>query len=211
MGVIPIKFKDEWAKITTSFGTFISYNEPRFNEMYYRLTYQKDIISRLLTGSYDVFVDVGSYIGYFALIEAMFAKKTIAYEANPILYGILLNNCKFHSNVECKYSYVGKRGDIPKIPTNPFQMVDVRAPHEYNIPVVTLDDELLKYKGKKMFIKMDIEGGEKNALLGATELLKCDNIDWQVDIHYHTNTEQEIFDFFPNKLRRGHHFLCHKE
>lgn len=165
----------------------------------------------LLRGEYEIFVDLGAYIGYFSIIASKYCKKVIAYEAAPLFYGLLLHNTKFKDNVECKYAFVGNEDSIPKINKTIFRMADVRCVEEYNIPVVTLDNELLKYKDKKMLIKMDIEGGEKNALLGAKELLKYDNIHWHVDIHPYATTEKEIFGFFKNRKRNGHAFLCHKE
>lgn len=200
-----IKWSRDWERITTSLGTFVTYNHREMNELYNTLRYQKDILHLLTYGNYNMFIDVGAFVGYFSVIAANKCKKVIAYEAHPFYFGLLQYNTKFQFNVDCRYAYIGNENSIPTV-GDEFDMVEVFDKNKYNIPVVTLDEELAQFKEENILIKMDIEGGEMNALLGATELLKHDNIHWHIDIHYHSWTEEDIFKFFEGRERIGHIF-----
>jgi len=186
----------ELAFITNKYGKFLSYNMPRLNEAYECLSYQYPIKNIIENGDYEVFIDVGAYVGYFSIMASHFCKEVIAYEAQPLFYGFLLNNTRTLSNIECKYNWVSNKGDIPKM-AHPFLLANVHSGTEYNVKVVTLDDELLHLKDKKVLIKMDIEGNELKALKGSLEILKCKNIHWFIDVHMGALTGLEMEDLLP--------------
>jgi len=187
--------------ITNKYGKFLSYNLSSFNDGYECLSYQVDITKLIESKDYDVFVDIGAYIGFFSVIASNFCKKVITYEANPWFFGLTLDNMKFLPNVECRYCWVSNNGDIPIIGTS-FQMVgNTTDPNykKYNVPVVTIDDELIPLKDEKMLIKMDIEGSEEKALQGASEIIKQSNIHWFIDVHEPNIKVENIMNFFQDR------------
>ena len=197
-----INWRLEWAFITNEYSTFISYNVPYMNTAYEEITYQPAITDMIKKNNYDIFVDVGAYIGYFSIIASHFCKEVIAYEAQPFFYGILLNNTKFMSNVKCKYCWISNLEDVSRL-MHPLMMVNSYKGDVYNIPVVSLDTELLHLKDEKILIKMDIEGNELNALRGSSEILKHPNIHWFIDVHISEETTklkmEDILSFFEDR------------
>ena len=153
------------------------------------------------TKEYELFVDCGAYIGAFTMAGAFNCKKVISYEASPFLFGILLFNTRHKFNVDCRYAWIGKEGQIPMAKEEGLQMVTAHRSSKYNIPVVELDSLLDTVKNyDKVLIKIDIEGNELNALEKATELIKLYNIHWVIDCHHqHKIMPEDILKFFPNR------------
>ena len=201
----PVNFGNRsFAWLETKYGRLFSFEGQAHHEQYEILDYQGYIAWLLETGEYNLFIDVGSEIGLYSLVGAHYCKRVIAYEASPFYYGILLFNMRHKFNVDCRYAWVGKIGQIPKNRKEYIGTVTRKGTNvdfEYNIPIAELDDEILPLAilSKKTLIKMDIEGNELNALEKSTELLKLSNVHWVIDFHYDIIAE-DIMNFFKNRI-----------
>ena len=143
-------------------------------------TEEVDLIKKNLSAA-DVFVDVGANIGFYTCIACSLGKQVIAIEPQrqnlECLYANLNNNNWQNAEVfplglsnrpglSILYgasgpsaSLVSGWGGFPKR----FQRV---------IPVNTLDTLLgNRFSGKKLFIKIDVEGAEYNVIRGAIKTL----------------------------------------
>lgn len=122
-----------------------------------------------------VFVDGGAYIG--DTLESYVNsypdyKKIYCYEVDPSTYNQLCEKATDMRDVYCIQKGLAQESGTMYISKNE----DASANHlagegEIPVSITTLDEDI---KEKIDFIKMDIEGGEYDALLGAKEHLKND-------------------------------------
>lgn len=158
----------------------------------------------------EVFVDCGAYIGDTA--EAFFNNFTMC--RRMYLYDIIPANLykarmKFAEHKEIIYRNVGvgspeQRGARIRIrneETSVFSITETDKPGIFNkhvteeddmdkeIEIVTLDDDI---KEKITFLKMDIEGSEINALLGAERHIKKDHPKLALCVYHHYEHLWEI-------------------
>ncbi len=125
----------------------------------------------------DLFVDVGANLGHFSLLAAGISKaKVIAIEPieetnKKLTKNIELNNLS-HKIEIIKYG-VGDKNEVLHFTTNRNVMNRVSLNEDENttkIEVKTLNEILRNVN--PLFIKIDVEGYEYNALKGANEILK---------------------------------------
>lgn len=116
----------------------------------------------------EVLVDLGAFTGDSSIefIETYGKYKRIyAYEITPETFKKMKQNLKIYSDIITRQKGVGKQNGIMHINSNKIsagnKLSDVG---EIPVEVVTLDDDI---KEKVTIIKMDIEGAEKDALIGA--------------------------------------------
>lgn len=174
----------EWATVSNKYGSLLSYSLPSIHSQYAECKYQPYITEMLESKKYAVFLDVGAFVGFFSQIASHNCSYVCAYEAQPFFFGILLNNMKFFKNVDCEYKYVSCEGDIPKTDNNFMGLLTIDSDDfEYNIDVISLDEEWDVPKDYLMLIKMDIEGNELKALEGSKKLIESKNIHWIIDVH----------------------------
>ncbi len=122
----------------------------------------------------EVFVDIGGYIGdtlisYVNAYGRDMYEKLYTYEIVPInLEYIQKNMDKFHvDRVEIKAKGVSdKKGLLFLSKDEVSSTSQLQTEGEIKVPTVTIDQDI---KGRVSFIKMDIEGAEKNALLGCKD------------------------------------------
>jgi len=137
-----------------------------------------EIVEKLIKPG-DWVVDAGAYIGDHTLAYARKAGQTglvIAFEPNPVAYECLCFNMTTLAHKEAIVVDVQNKGlsnDSGKIPL--IQSENVGASHleldlGYNegVEVIALDDLYLE---KLDFFKMDIEGYEHKALIGAKKTI----------------------------------------
>lgn len=140
----------------------------------------------------EVFVDLGAYIGDTTLdyintygIESY--KQIYCYEITPDIFAILKNNLSKYPNITCKRNAVGDKKEIMYVNNS---KVDASAntitkEGDTKINSVTLDEDIKK---KITILKMDIEGYEQKAILGAKNHIKNDKPKLLLSV-YHNNED----------------------
>jgi len=193
----------KWYIIDTDYGTQLIYEPLQFAEAFANNSYQCQIKDLLETGKYDVFLDVGAAWGHFAIIASKHCKRVIAFEPQPMRFGIMLYNCRHLFNIDCRYEFVSNKGEKPTMGRIE-EMCELRHYRPYNVPVITLDDLDIK-PDEKVLVKLDVEGSELKVLKGCPNLIANPNVDWFVDIHMiHGISEESVFSFFKHKKIRDH-------
>lgn len=181
-------------------GIKIQYSDPR--EVIYlnkgrthmkNLLYSKNFISA------NTFVlDIGANIGQSSLYYARWAKYVHAFEPNPKSFSILAHNIKINCLDNVSYYNIAcgnKIGttDIYCKKDSPTSYIFHKGKKKLNktcsVQINTLDSFCFNDIG---FIKIDIEGYEPFALMGAEKLLAQNCAVWQVEI---LNSLLKRFDF----------------
>ncbi len=169
------------------------------NSMHHRLmqagTFEPEEVS--LTADYlkrsDVFVDVGANIGFYSCLARSLGKHTVAIEPQEqnlrYLYANLLVSgwtdvevfplgLSGHPGVEILYGVSSTGASlVPGWAAQP-------KGRQKRIPVSTLDILLgARFQGKRLFIKLDVEGFEYQVLRGCREILSLHpKPTWMVEI-----------------------------
>ena len=129
-----------------------------------------------------VVVDLGSHIGYFALLEACLvgtSGKVIAIEPAPENYNVLVRNIKINdltnTVVTHNLAISGKKEKRDFFISKLSNQSSFYPTHKYeNIITVEADplDEILQNEKRIDAIRMDIEGGEYEVIYGMIETIK---------------------------------------
>ena len=135
-------------------------------------------------------LDIGANIGLFALRYANRVQhgRIVSLEPNPYVFPLLVKNIEVNQlkNVQAFATAIGgNSGKSPfqfhRFSTGSGSIIKWRFPEEKNVDLVTvevqvrtLDDFIEEQTEVKSIelIKMDVEGAELNALLGAAKILK---------------------------------------
>jgi len=192
-------------EITTPFGFSLVSRNYIANRMMLRGTFETDevaIIKSHLKGA-DVFIDVGANIGYYTCLARSLSKYVVAFEPQP-------------QNLECLYASLNRNGwsDTEIFPLglshSPGLLTLYGAsgpsaslvkgwagyPDRFKkvIPVNTMDNLLCnRFEGKKLFIKIDVEGAEYDVLKGAIKTLTMSpHPTWFIEVC--------LSEFHPGKL-----------
>lgn len=131
----------------------------------------------------DIFVDVGSNVGYLTITGAKAVGpngKVFSFEAHPRIFGYLQENVALNglSNVTGRNVAVGNTTgtiDLLECPGDDSQSCVAHGKGAVAIPMVSLDD-VLPFQEPLALLKIDVEGYEKFVLEGASRLLsstKC--------------------------------------
>jgi len=139
-------------------------------------TYFESSIINFATADDEVFVDAGAYQGETAIAFYKTRQdKTYSFEPDSINYAICKENLRLYPNAFCinaglwissqNLGFVQQGSGGSKIS-------DETTSQSVAIDVVSLDDYFANISTKPTFIKMDIEGAEKEALFGAKTIIK---------------------------------------
>ncbi len=138
-----------------------------------------------------VFLDIGANSGYFTLLAASESLKkqinVISFEPSKVFYESVVEKVKLNeytANVIVENKAIGHKLEknakfnLNKNGANS-HLAEIKAPHLRNpenhlttVEVTTVDHYCEKNKIIPTLIKIDIEGGEKNALLGMKNIMK---------------------------------------
>tara|TARA_B110000971_G_scaffold199280_1_gene216474 strand:+ start:3315 stop:4082 length:768 start_codon:yes stop_codon:yes gene_type:complete len=156
------------------------------------------LISQFEHDKFDLFLDIGSYVGYYSLFLYNKIQNIYAFEPNSENYkklkkNILINNFKIKTfNCACSnfdgkskiwYTDVNKLGGSSVFDRNDkeIEKYDFKKILFEKINVSKLDN-LIKIVNKKIIIKIDVERHELKVLQGAFELIKKNDIFLQIEI-----------------------------
>ena len=188
----------------------ISHLERHWEDIYFsKNCHEKEIIDslpQLIPNDVDVFIDLGASGGqytYFAY-QILQNKTIVAVEADPIRYRILEKNClkwsengqntiiayhkAIHEKNDATIEFFTTNTDISGalfINKHIRDHIDLRELKisKLQIKTMSLISLLEKYQGKKVFIKMDVEGAEYGAFRGAFRRLKLHDVSFLLEIH----------------------------
>jgi len=143
--------------------------------------------------THDIVLDIGANVGFYACLAASRGKHTLAFEPSPRNLSFLCKNLwenKFSnvevfplglagkSGLECIYGFGTSASFMPGW--------DHASQARFSlVPLTTLDTiAACRFKNKRLFVKMDVEGFELNVLEGATETLDLNpKPTWMVEVH----------------------------
>jgi len=146
--------------------------------------FETDIVKKVVKKG-DVVVDIGANIGYYTLILAKLVGDTglvYAFEPEPTNFNLLKKNVEingYHNVILENKAVANLNGKISFYLDSEnlgghsvFMKKDSKS---VEIPSIRLDDYLKDVEKKIKFIKMDIEGGELEAIKGMSSILKENN------------------------------------
>jgi FkbM family methyltransferase len=170
------------------------------------------VVASLLTA--EMFVDVGANVGLYTCIARHMGKHALSIEPQPGNLGYLLRNLTLNGWSDAEVWPVGissKAGLLTLFGASGPSASLIKgwagysAHFQQTIPVTTLDVLIGdRYAGKRLFIKIDVEGAEYGVLLGAEDTLDLEPKPiWMVEIclsEYHPGginpNYKKAFDLF---------------
>jgi FkbM family methyltransferase len=180
-----------------------------------KVSYKQYFHSQVKPENGDIIVDAGAYIGdtIEEIIKQNIAyEKIYAFEPDEQNYAKLIENTKTYQNIETyKYGLWDKTDRLyfsAEANMGSSITTDIGKANQ-TIDTLSLD-EFFKDKEKPILIKMDIEGAELNALLGAKEIITKYKPKLQICIYHKPEHLYQIplliKDLVPEyKLYLGHH------
>jgi FkbM family methyltransferase len=132
----------------------------------------------------DVVLDIGAFIGAYAILEARWAGpdgRVVAFEPSPESFATLQRHLRMNGlavpRVEARQLAVGSRQEQRGLRTfgdEPYRnMIDAVGSHQsVVVDVVTLDDVCAPMDRPPTWIRMDVQGLEFDVLGGARDLLR---------------------------------------
>jgi FkbM family methyltransferase len=181
-----------------------------------------DMIRRVLPASGDA-IDVGANIGIFSVLLARLAgsRRVLAIEPTPAVARRLVLNLASNGlagTVIVEQCAVGSERGAVTINTIPgmeeysrvgslvLPNTDGKTSLSVTVPMHTLDELVAQHGLKPSFVKMDIEGSEMRALLGATSILERlrPTILAEVDDRMLTSTGSSAEEFLGFLRSRGY-------
>ena len=176
------------AAIKTLYGFYLNIdplNDDGIDEsIYYTGTYEKGtlwVLKQILSEG-NIFVDVGANIGLMSILASSLVKKSgkvVAFEPNPVTMEILKENIALNnlSNIEISEYAIGSSDKTSRLYQRKDQnrgcasLIETEFEADiYDIQVIPLSSYFNQHDTIDL-IKIDIEGFELEALIGAREFL----------------------------------------
>lgn len=142
---------------------------------------EETVLIRRLLPEFDVFINVGAHVGYYACLALQLEREVVAFEPMPANLQALLKNVKangWERSIEVFPMALSDRTGIVEIfgsGTGASLIpgwAGVSEKHVTLVPCSTLDTILGdRFAGRRLMVLTDIEGAEKAMLEGASCLL----------------------------------------
>lgn len=135
----------------------------------------------------EVFVDIGAYIGDTTLdfihsFGENSYRKIYCYEMTPSTFEELLENTNSFSNIDCRNKAISEQKEILHMSANTTSSSANTLALEGNmVEAVSLDEDISE---KITMIKMDIEGAEEKALMGAVKHIQRDHPKLLISVYH---------------------------
>ncbi len=136
----------------------------------------------------QVIVDAGAYTGdtiisYINSFGIDSYDKIYAYEITPSVYEKLKENTEKYPKVVCKLNAVSDKEETLHFQNNinSDSANRITSDGEFSVEAITIDTDI---KEKITMIKMDIEGAEQRALMGAREHIKKDKPTLLISVYH---------------------------
>lgn len=149
---------------------------------------------------FDLFIDVGSCLGYFLLFSK--AKLNIAIEPSVKNFEILRKNVimnKFKNVLLVKKAISDKKGFFDLYNSKIYgrnSLIKKNILEECigkeKVEVTTIDDILLQFDYSSVMIKIDVEGLEAEVFKGMEKLLKIKNLIIIFEYSYHPYSKEQL-------------------
>ncbi len=156
-------------------------NDFQFANLAYEKSVKKFILHRI--GNYDVFVDAGASIGDYCVLLSGYGLKCYAFEPIPDTFNILSRNIFLNHASKSILPFSFGLGDYNHYAKFAFNQVNTGDSHivrkgdtgNCTVQVKTLDsvfDSFNLGSDVRILFKLDVEGMEKEALVGAREFIR---------------------------------------
>jgi len=199
---------------------------------YHKKNREKDTINMFykVIDANDIVFDIGSHIGYMSVIFASIAKygKVVCFEPNAESFKYLYDNTKAFSNCNLEKLAISDtngavdfytenltgqnsslvknfQGLVSNINHSQLKNVQIKT---VRVTQISIDEYCTKNNIYPDFLKIDIEGNELRALIGAKKTLKMTQSNIMVEINNNKDTS-EIFAFLNSTSKCN--FLFPKE
>lgn len=159
----------------------------------------------------DFFVDGGAHIGMTSRIASAGFKEVIAYEPMETTFKVLELNTRNYKNITCRnvalydQKSTATMGHGEGFVSGASLEPNVAYVKSETVLTTTLDDELKDHDFQTLVIKLDLEGGEYKALLGAQKLINDVKPTFIIEI-LHRHIENNSSDAFAFLRENGYKF-----
>ena len=159
------------------------------DKLVFETNYQNDAYQiKNLIKDFDIIIDIGAHIGTvsrFCLDNG--AKHVVGVEAHPDGYSSLVENCGMFSNFEAIYGFATSEQYSKTRPlTREYDKTPFSEKH------FILSEFLKPHIGKKICVKIDIEGWEYAVLLDLKINNLYDKIDYIIGEYHHSETPEIV-------------------
>ena len=199
--IIRVRFKEQQLKFYLHRHSDFS----AFYQVFVEISYP-NLMNKITKG--DTVIDAGANIGIFTVISSILVGnngRVIAIEPDPEnliglkknielnkLKNVVIINKALYKESDKKIKFY-QNGVISRIITD-----DINTDSAYiDVETITFDDLISQLKIKPNVLKMDIEGGEKFALLSAENMIKTLNY---LEAEIHSNEDWEELKKYSNYI-----------
>lgn len=205
----------------TPFGFLFSGTRSNHHVAMQNGTFEADEVGFLLRNIdlYDVFVDIGSNVGYFACIARVYGKIVIAVEPHKRNSEILLGNIAANEGAPVEVYQVALADKVDVLTLYGWSTTGASlipkwagsAKHKHGRVAVNTLDNLLegRFNGLRLLIKIDVEGFESSVIRGSASTLSREiKPIWMIELtsdQYHPNGFNPTFyDVFLEFMDAGY-------
>lgn len=177
---------------------------------HYKTFYELNLLNKIASLNIDgVYIDGGANIGNHSVFfnHHCPSEKVYSIEIHPEIYNILVSNLNGNSCSKCIPINIGLNDCDKNVKLSDLCETNIGMTHiiseDGDIPVKKLDD-IIPENENVTLIKLDIEGYEKNALIGAEQIIKrCK------PIVIAEMSSEELYRKFDNQINK-YGYYCDK-